>query len=515
MTEQEEFEFRLRLERERGVTPPVMATHEDSTSQTMPRQPSSWGDVAAGGQKGLEDLWMGVKQRGTEMFGSQEAADALRQQVAEQRAAAEKEALLKGPPSLAFGLGEVGAKTVPLAAASFVPGGATLGGAALLGGVGGALEPTTSNKETLRNTGLGATSAFVTSLGARALMPKSRMTQDSRMMDKAAAREGVPLTGGQLTNLDYVKKAEAAAPWNPLTRWHAIPAATEQADYFIKGLLRRAGVKAQDIPDKPSLNPKIMKDALVQAGKELDFNFANKVYNGSQLNRAFTKAYQNSLYVSGSKEEQELVRGYAQHVLRFNMAGVNNTKFRGELLQQLIRDLDQGKDKLFSEGWKIGAEKIKELREAVVDSLVDPAQYREATETFANLKTVEELLRASPQMGRGIPDATRLGDILERNMPGSVIYNRSPLADLARAGEATAKSSALPERRTGIPRLSDIGNAMTYFRFNNPAARFGFRNPEARNITEVMARYLPFNVAESEPITEEAKQFYRMLRGEK
>lgn len=517
MTEQEEFEFRLRLEQERGQTPPpAMAAHAYSASQIMPQQSSQWADIPAGAVKALDDMWMGLKQRGTELFGSKEDADALRQQVAEQRAAAEKEALLKGPKSLAFTAGEVGTKTLPLMAASAVPGGQTWLGAGAIGALGGLMEPSTSNAETGRNAGLGGLSAAGTSLGARFFMPRTSISQAQQGVNKAAERTGLPLTGGQMTNLEYVQMAERAGLRNPLTRKYLGWVSRKQEDQFVKDILMRSGVPEEAIPKNPSLSPEMLKEADAIIGRQLDQNFVGKLYKPADLDPAFRVAARLRFFSHTDKEAEKLVREAADTILSYQTSAPKNlSAYRGEIIQDWIEALKESTHNAYAKAPRAG-EALGILRDAMIGSLKDPDLYREAAGNYARLKTAEEVLRASTgQIGRGTPDPTKLARVMERNIPGSVIHNRGGMADLARAGEATAGKEALPERITGWPHPRDIFNASTVYRFNNPVAKWGFRNPLYRDIAETMTRYLPYTTGSSEASVEEARQWWDAMRGKK
>ncbi len=518
MTEAEELEY-LRLLKEKAsaglVVPPAQAVHQFSAGQTMPRQPSRLADVPAGALSGMKDLWTGAQQRFYEATGNDPMVEALRGKVEAQRQQEEIDALTKGPPSLAFGFGEVAGKTAPAVGAAFLPGGQTWTGATAIGALQGLLEPSASGAETWRNTGLGAASAFGGTAATRALAPRTRIAEPRQALNVSADKVGEPLSGGERTGLDYVQRAEAHAYWNPLTRNYRRKFTETQDKHFVKEMLKAAGLPEAEIPTAAFLSPEILKKARIHIGRELDKNFVGKTYSVRDMTPAFGVAQRKAYFSSVDKEVEKLVKDAAQDVLKYKQAAPPNlVGYRGEIVQELLEDLKEGASTAFAKGSKRGGESILEIHDALVGALRNPELYKKYKEHWSRLMTIEDTLRGSKQMAAGVPDSWRLAHTMERDMPGSVILNRSGMADLGRAGEATRGVTALPERVTGIPRISDIGNAATYFRFNNPAARAGFQNPKMRDLAEAMIRYLPYSTGTTQEAEEEARRWYKDLRGQ-
>lgn len=130
MTEEEEFEFRHRLEKERAMAAP-------NPTEGM----STFQKVAAGAGKALTDLGRGAGQ----LVGAVSREDV-------------DEARKLDAPLMATGAGKAGAiggGLVPLAALAMIPGANTIAGSAALGAATGALEPVGKDESRLSNIGLG------------------------------------------------------------------------------------------------------------------------------------------------------------------------------------------------------------------------------------------------------------------------------------------------------------------------------------------------------------------------
>lgn len=128
----------------------------------------TFGQNFVGGMKaGGKDFGYGLAQRFTNAaqngFGAAEAhlsgmempSDDYKQYSAQLEGDIKKN---RADPSLKTGAGQVGnfvSKALPAVAATFIPGGQTLSGSAIIGAMSGLLEPTVGNESALVNTGLG------------------------------------------------------------------------------------------------------------------------------------------------------------------------------------------------------------------------------------------------------------------------------------------------------------------------------------------------------------------------
>lgn len=203
MTEQEEFEFRLRLERERAPTAEAKPFNPADTMSRTER-------VLAGAGKTMTDVALGAKQRwdeaaaGLERFATggkgTTAAGIL---DATNKQAAEKKRLDAGIANDGWGMaGSVGAGA--LLAAPLAPAGALAAGAAT-----GYLQPTTGGMgEVATNTALGGATAFA---GEKALNGLARMIKPNTRPDVTnLLKEGVRPTVGQTLGGNFAKVEEKA-----------------------------------------------------------------------------------------------------------------------------------------------------------------------------------------------------------------------------------------------------------------------------------------------------------------
>lgn len=137
MTEQEEFEFRLRYEREQAQgQKPKMPTYDPTEGMSGAQK------FFAGVGKAMTDAGRGVGQA----FGL-----VSRDDIAEARRL--DQALMNTGAGTA---GNIVGNIATLAPTAFIPGVNTVRGAAALGAITGALQPSVSTEETIANTGFGA-----------------------------------------------------------------------------------------------------------------------------------------------------------------------------------------------------------------------------------------------------------------------------------------------------------------------------------------------------------------------
>lgn len=468
-------------------------THTTSSSSQRLRQPSSFADLWPGFKQGLYEVGMGALQRAMEESGNPRAGF-LTQQVERDRQRAAQEAEAKGPKSLAYEAGRVGGTALPVTAAG-VAMGPSLPAAVIGGGLGGFVMPSTSPEETMVNTGVGALMAGGTALGGRMIAPRAQIEPEQYRSMVAAHKRGIPLSGGQMSGEPIVQRAEARAMWNPFTRWHAVPFDRKQSDEFVREMLADSGVPRNTIPKNPSLNPKTLDSAFKSVGKRLDEPFSGKNFN------LFTKRTNDAISAArnaAAELPEEDARIVAAEIRRASnlsdSAGVTGEQLQGKLrrMAETVGRLDAGT------GGRGGNKEAADIVQMLHDSLIDQAlkgktltNYNAAKADYARLMATVETLQKSKSMGAGVPDREKLAKVIESNFPGGVTRNRSTMADLARAGEISRGSGALPDRASGIPQFSDLPNTFTYARWNNPVAKFGMLHPTERDIVEMLTRYLP------------------------
>lgn len=181
-----------------GQDVPAPAAPRDALAEFDPTEGMSKTEkVLANVGAGMADLIHGGRQRFAEWTGDDDTARALREETAEKR---RRDKHLAGKTTGGGAL-QIAGKALPLTVAAFLPGGQTIAGGALAGGVGGALETTDEDESVLKNV------AFGTALGAAlpAAMKGYRGFQNWRTggvserraaeeIAKQMGKEGAPVT---------------------------------------------------------------------------------------------------------------------------------------------------------------------------------------------------------------------------------------------------------------------------------------------------------------------------------
>lgn len=473
--------------------------HRESISSRPPRKPSSAGDLWTGFKKGMSDLQYGATQRALELTGNPRAGF-MQQQLANERKGAALDETLYGAPSIATSAGNFAADVLPTAAAGYIAGPSLLGGAAA-GTLSGYLRPSVSNQETTVNTVAEGLAAPLTALAFRTSMPRGVIEPEHLAAINAGRSKGIKYTGGQISANPIVQRAEAHGQWNPATRWHAIPFENKQNNDFVKGLLREVGVDPANIPDNAALSPQVLQSAKDAISNRYERMFAQNVSvdlgntSAPGLWEALRKLRPDNLNIVDDKIKS-IVANTGRQVRQ--SAYQNNGRVPAPVLQDAIELVAEERSKLLAAGEGKAAEKLSTLYDELISRLPDPQAYKALQADRARLYSIEDLLRKSRGMGEGTPDRGKLGKVIERQLPGGVIYNKSTMADLARGGEKSIGVGALPDRATGLPQWGDVGNAMTYWRWNTPWAKYGLLNPTERDMIEMATRYLPGAMATEE-----------------
>lgn len=473
-----EEELREQFLRERFLRQREGMTHQESISSRPIRPSSSLSDVWTGLKKGGQDLYTGVRQ----LIGDDKEKAQLFQNVKQERDAQEK-----APAPLLEDFVRGATNVAPAVGAAFVPGGQSVLGGTLLGGVTSQMLPAASQKERNVNAALGFGIPLATTLGVRAFAPKVPIEPERLAAARAAKSEGLKLSGGQMTDDALVQRAEAHALWNPLAKWHARSVTRKQDDDFIKRYLTKVGVPEKEIPRNPSLNPETLTSVRNQISGRIEAGLdgAEKVdMTDPRLFESVLKARE----ISKRPEMKKEMIDETENVLNFIYGKQSVSK---NDYQQEMRALEEAAGRLRDKGFGRESDALQGVRKTLEDLLPNTEAYRKAKGDYAKLITMEDALRRSSRMGEGVLDKHKLASTIEKNMPGGFLYGRSDLSDLARGGSIARQAGALPERTTGIPMPSDVLNAATYFRFNNPAAKAGFMNPEIRNLIEGTLRPIP------------------------
>lgn len=468
--------------------------HTESSLQGRPSQDSKLSDIPEGLLTGLKNVGYGAMQRYQELpiVGNQAKADWMRRALVNKRADAGLERLRQGPPSLLRSGSEVVGEAAPMTALGLAAG-PSLTAAAGVGALGGYMMPSTSGAETTANATLGGLMTPLFAAGGRAVMPRLNVEPEVKAAIDAGRRKGLSFTGGQMADNPIVQRAEAHAMWNPFTKWHALPFSHKQDNEFITGLLREVGVDPKTIVKNPALDPATLNAAhnsisqrygqVFPAGQSFDLTPSSTPGLWSALRNL------RPSNVRLLPDERKVVSETGDYVRK--IVYEHQGKVPATLVQDTLEVVAEAQAKLNKAGTGKAAEKLKPLYDSLLDSLPDKKAYMEVQADYARLQTVEDVLRRSKGMGEGVPMRDKLGSAIERGLPGGVIRNKSTMADLARGGERSVGVGALPDRATGLPTPSDPFNAMTYWRFNNPLAKYGLAHPGQRDMLEELTRFLP------------------------
>lgn len=118
--------------------------------------------------------------------------------------------------------GNIGGNVAMLAPTALIPGAGTVPAAAAMGGLIGAIQPSTSVRENVLNIGLGAAGgaggqAVANRISAVAAQPGNLLTQGQRQAAQGGQNLGMRLTPGKASGSTVLQKIEAAAESNPMT----------------------------------------------------------------------------------------------------------------------------------------------------------------------------------------------------------------------------------------------------------------------------------------------------------
>lgn len=451
-------------------------------------------DIGRGVLQGFGDVARGVRQVGAslptqtspanltgtpEEFAMTTPAKPSLAELQAEEAAIRKERATSPDRPMAAGFGRMVGAAAPAVGASFLPGGQTMLGSMAIGGAAGAAMPTVEGESRGTNAAIGAGSAGIANAAIRALAPRYAVEPEQLKLARTAQKEGIPLTGGEITDNPYLLMQERRAQFNPMISGAATATKRAQEDQFVRGLLKQVGVPEAKIAANPSLDPQTLTTARDAIQNRFQIATTGNV-DFSQQPTVF-RAVQNARALPMTSDDAKVVKDATQEVVNRTNAG----RVSGALVQDLIGYVDESASRLSDAGAGRAAKSLRALKETLVDALPDADGYRAASGDWARLNAIETALRKSPGMAKGVPDASNLAGVLEKQMPGAVMYDRSTMADLARAGRITKSGSALPE-----PNMNPL-TAAVYMHANNPLAKAGLLHPRSRDMAEAIMRYLP------------------------
>lgn len=143
--------------------------------------------------------------------------------------------------------GNIAGSAAMFAPTALIPGANTMTGAALVGGVAGAIQPTATGDSRLMNTGGGVLSgmggqALGNTVG-RVMQPiTSKLGPEEQALANTAGKEGIPLSAGQATGSRPLQIAESVLENLPLTSSSQLAGRETQQRAFTAAALKRAGM---------------------------------------------------------------------------------------------------------------------------------------------------------------------------------------------------------------------------------------------------------------------------------
>ena len=390
----------------------------------------------AGAGKAVTDLWRGAKQivsSDAPTMGGLVTGDkrgAMQQEVDDSRAL--DAPLMKTGAGLAGNITGGAAAMVP---AAFIPGANTYTGAALAGGVMGALQPTATGESRAANTGLGAVAgvggqAAGNALGRMLRPVASRLGPEEEALAQAATREGIPLTAGQRTGSRPLQVTESVMENLPLTSGPQLAGREAQQRAFTAAALKRAGIAGD------AATPEVLGAQKAALGGQIgDIAKANTLdFNQGLVDRLAQITAEASK--RGTKASEPVTTLVDNILAEVNQAG----KISGENYQawrQMLRPLASGQDGHY----------YSEIRKALDSAFnaqmegVGSEAWKGANRQYANLKTIMQAAG-----GPGATAATnqlapaQLSAALRQAMgKEGVALGRGDLNELTRVGQTFVK----------------------------------------------------------------------------
>lgn len=445
MNEQEEFEFRLRMERERaplGESADSMARWKSMLDPTAGM--SGLEKFTAGAGKAVADLgrgagqWLGLVSR---------------DDVAEARK--RDEALMK---TGAGQIGNVAGNVAMLAPTAMIPGANTYTGAATIGAITGAMQPSTSTGETLTNIGLGGAggaggkfigdkaAAAVTNARAQAAQAA---TQNAQRVGAArqAMDAGYVIPPADITNSKLV---EAVSGLSGKIK------TAQQASAQNQGVTNRLAKEALGVADDAPLTLETLNTIRANAGK------AYEAVAGAGTIQP-SKAYEAALdkIVAPFKQSAQGFPNAKPNPIIADIDSLRSPQFNAASAVEKIKELRGFADTAYAQGNKTSGKAFKDaalaLEGAIDEHLTKigaPADmlqgFRDARQLIAKTYTVQKALNQET----GDVSAQVLAKELAKDRPLS-----GGLKTAAQAGLAFPKATqALKESPKALSPL-DFGAA--------------------------------------------------------
>lgn len=422
-------------------------------------RPGTYLDLPKGIVQGFKDQGFGLAQRALELTEPKAAAIA-HQDVADKRA--QEEALNKSigrKPPLET-LGEFVGGAIPAVTASVI-GGPSLIAGGISGLIGGALQPTASNAESITNAALGGVGGVAGTAVGRAILPTSarNMTVAQRELNDIARSEGIPLRTSEATGSSAIKNFEQMAANRPITAGMEQKFNEEQTKAINRAITRRIGSPVNEI------NPSTLKSLGDEAGSAVGQYVKGK--NVDLQKKFFDSIVKLDTETSAggvltqTPEMKKLINDALDVV-------VSKKTVPGETAQKIKSMLqDRMRDAFNSDKTELG-DSLRTIVNGLDDSIADTMSaaelegWKAARRKYANFKVLEDVMSRPTRSGAyGDVPANRLASALERSMGTSYSKGTADLADLARLGQIIqppGRSALLGE--SGIPGIrnaQDVG----------------------------------------------------------
>lgn len=378
----------------------------------------------------------------------------------------------------------------PFAASTYFPAGQTALGTAGYAGLLSYLLPTVNNAEKYVRPLVAAPTAGSMQLAFNTFLPRTKIEPEFKSVLLANKRSKYPVNikAGQITKDPYLQQIEAAAPRNPWISSIARRHSAEQVDRINAQLGEAVGSQEKIDFFSPEVLSTVEKDIVdrmtkpVAAGVFVDPEKTGPIFAANEMFKRMKK--------SGNAPSSEALNT-VQHEI-FNKVGdfvsASDWKWvRGRLSEMATKAFDDGNGEL----GKALKSAVSAWEDMGLSSASDKAAFKEAIRQYANFKTIEESLRRSGKEGAfGNVDPTKLFEVMERRMPGSVLRNRSDLADTARIGKLIKDTSTIETNVSPLARIypSNVANAIAYLGLNSDTTRrfvqAALENPKTRAAVE-------------------------------
>ena len=456
MTEQEEFEFRHRLETERQKS----MTHTESYQAKPQKATGAFTDFASGIVTGFKDIDRGIAQRQEDIkswIGKGDPQNRQRLYDEEKRIANER--AYDGNDTVLGMAGRGVARAIPAIGAMAVPGGQTIPTSTAMTGAMGALEgwmrPAESPGDSGVNAAVGAFGGATGNLASRAALPTiaRNLDEPEKELLDIFNKYGIRARTSEVTGSTAIKNLETKAANRPFTAGSEKTFAREQTKEINQALTTFLGKPVSNLTDKELLS--FGKNLGGEIGKYVDgktvdlFDLAPayvRLYNRAQEGGAFTMSPQAKKILddtmSAMTQKQKMDAPTALRVksrLRneMNDAYKSDNTEKGDSLRMIVDGFDDALTAQMSATEKKG--------------------WEQARRRYSNYKIIEDAMERTP---KAVADADipikKLASVMERNMPGSYAKGTGDFAELAKLGQKIDPPEKSALIGNGLP-FGDLG----------------------------------------------------------